>query len=128
VIQLLAISGGPKFDGFSGSSLLALVAAIAALGLWFLLFACRWTRTFPRMPDAGPETSELRDEPPAIVNLLVNRWKVTQSAISATLIDLAARRVLGIDLVAGDEYVVRIRDGDHATEKLTDYERQVSTW
>ncbi|HEX6030349.1 MAG TPA: hypothetical protein VFY90_02885, partial [Tepidiformaceae bacterium] len=125
MIQLLAISGGPRFDGFSGPSLLALVAAIVALGVWFFLFAYRWARTFPRLPDAGPETSELRDEPPAIVNLLVNRWKVTQSAISATLIDLAARRVVGIDLVGGDEYVVRIRDGDHTTEKLTDYERQV---
>jgi Predicted membrane protein (DUF2207) len=125
VVELFAISGGPKFDGFSGVSLLALVAGFVALGLWFLLFAFRWWRTFPRMPDAGPETTDLRDEPPAIVNLLANRWKVTQTAIPATLVDLAARRVLGIDLVGGDSYVVRIRDGDQTKEKLTDYERQV---
>ncbi len=122
---LSGITGGPKFDGFSGLSLVALVGGVVALIAWFILFAYRWWRTFPKMPDAGPETSDLGEEPPAIVNLLANRWKVTQSAIPATLIDLAARRVLAIDLVAGDEYVVRIRDGDQTKEKLTDYERQV---
>ena len=125
LFALTGISGGPKFDGFSGVSLLALVAGFIALAVWFIMFAYRWWRTFPRMPAAGPETTDLGDEPPAIVNLLANRWKVTSTAIPATLVDLAARRVLGIDLIAGDEYVVRIRDGDQTKEKLTDYERQV---
>src|SRR3970040_1086645 len=30
-------------------------------------------------------------EPPAVVNLLANRWRVTEDAVESTLLDLAAR-------------------------------------
>ena len=122
---LLAISGGDSFNGFSGSSLILLVAACLALAVFFVVFATLWVRSYPRLPDAGPATDDLGPEPPAIVNLMANRWKVTSSAIPATLIDLAARRVLGIDQVGHDDYVVRIRDGNQTKETLSDYERQV---
>jgi hypothetical protein len=122
---LFLLAAGEKFDGFHGVSLVALVAAGVVAAVWALLFGLRWAASFPRLPDAGPETSDLGPEPPAVANLLVNRWKVTRTAIPATLLDLAARRVVGIDLVGHDNYVVRLRDGDSTREKLTDYEQQV---
>lgn len=123
--MLLAISAGEKFDGFSGASFLLLVAAFVALAVFVVVFAAMWLRSYPRLPDAGPETDELGPEPPAVVNLMANRWKVTRSAIPATLVDLAARRVVGIDLVGTDEYVVRVRDGKQTKEKLSPYEQRV---
>ena len=80
----------------------------------------------PALPSPGPETSELgrSPEPPAVVNLLVNRCHVTSAAAAATLIDLAARGHLELSEVGPDRYVVRLRrDRD---EPLTDYEEQVS--
>ena len=112
-----------RYEGFTGVSAALLVLAIGALALWGVIFAVRWLATRPKMPDAGPETNELGDEPPAVVNLLVNRWKVTRSAIQATLLDLAARRVLGVEEYAGGNVVVRLRD-EHA-ENLSPYEKQV---
>jgi hypothetical protein len=123
--MLLAISAGEKFDGFEGAPLVLLVAACLALAVFFVVFATMWLRSYPRLPDAGPETDELGPEPPAVVNLMANRWKVTRSAIPATLIDLAARRVVGIDLIAAGEYVVRVRDGKQTKQALTPYESQM---
>ena len=70
-----------------------LVAAVAAV-VWILLVLATRRLSRPRAVRPVPATPRLRDEPPAVVNLLVNRGAVTDDAARATLVDLAARRVL----------------------------------
>lgn len=114
------------FTGFHGISYALLVVGFVSLGLWLVAFGYRWMRTRPDLPSAGPEISEIPSEPesPALVNFLVNNWRGTPTGISATLVDLAARRVLGLDLVGHDGTVVRLRDKP-APGTLTDYEERV---
>jgi hypothetical protein len=118
------ISGGPKFEGFHGLSLALLTLAVLSLGGWLGLAVVRWLATRPRLPDAAPPTNELRDEPPAIVNFLVNRCHVTRLAVAATFLDLAARRFLAVDMLDLDRGVVRLRQ-DADASGLRDFERQV---
>ncbi len=118
---LLADEG---FTGFHGAKLLILIAGGVAAFLWMIVFAWRWIASRPKMPDAGPETQELGTEPPAIANLLVNRWNVTKVAAQATLVDLAARKVVGIDQYGTDHFMVRLRDIP-PDEKISPYEKQV---
>jgi len=40
---------------------------------------------------------DLGEEPPAVVDLLTNDWRVTPDAIPATLLDLAARGFVDLD-------------------------------
>ncbi len=113
------------FTGFHGASLLLLAAGFVALAIWLMAFGYRWLRTRPDLPAAGPERSEIPPQPesPAVVNFLVHNWHATPSGISATLVDLAARRFLGLDLVGLDGTVVRLRDKPVAGA-LTGYEQQ----
>ncbi len=119
----LAIDLGPEFDGFSGISALLLGAAVAAAGIWLIVFAVRWLTSFPRLPDAGPPTNELGPEPPAVANFLVNRWKTTHSAVEATLLDLAARKFLAVEDYVGN-VVVRVHP-ERGEGAVLAFERQV---
>ncbi|HEX2049198.1 MAG TPA: hypothetical protein VHJ34_01035 [Actinomycetota bacterium] len=76
--------------------------ATAAAGAWLALVAVVAAATRARRPDPAPPTMELPgDEPPALVNLLVNGWRSTPAAVPATLLDLAARGHLDVE-PAGD--------------------------
>lgn len=123
---VLFLAAAKQFDGFHGVSYLLLVAGFVALALWAIAFGYRWLRTRPDLPHAGPEISEIPPNPesPAVVNFLVNNWHTTSSGISATLVDLSARRILGLDLVGHDDTVVRLRDAP-AAGSLAGYEEQV---
>lgn len=123
---LLFLAATREFTGFHGISALLLAAGIISLGVWLLAFGFRWLQTRPDLPDAGPEISEIPANPesPGVVNFLVNNWRATPSGISATIVDLAARRILGLDLVGIDGTVVRLRDRP-AKGALTGYEQQV---
>lgn len=104
----------------------ALLALAVAAGLWALLLLVLTTATRPRPVRPGPSTLDLGgDEPPAVVNLLTNGWRMTTDALSATLLDLAARDL--IDLVqTGPEperTICRLRAP--APPDLTPYERRV---
>jgi Predicted membrane protein (DUF2207) C-terminal domain len=103
---------------------IALLVAGAGTGLVFaVVFAVRFAASFPALPEAGPETSELGGEPPAVANLLVNRCHPTRAAAAATVVDLAARRHLELFEAGPGHFVVRIA-GAPGTD-LTGYERQV---
>lgn len=115
-------------NGFEGLALLLLFAAAGAFGLFALVLGALWAASFPRLPDAGPETTDLGPEPPAISNLLVHRFKVTHAAMAATLLDLAARGYVGIDLLGRNNYVIRIRDRGGDSANLTGYEAQIFNW
>ncbi|MFI7080293.1 DUF2207 family protein [Micromonospora sp. NPDC049903] len=71
--------------------LLDLAMGLGALAGWLLLYgAVRWV-TRPAAVSPAPATPDLGAESPAVVNLLVNRWSLTEDAAEATLLDLAAR-------------------------------------
>lgn len=125
LVHFLQATTEQGFDGFDGLELLILQAGIAATAIWLAMLAVLWLASRPRFPDAGPATNELGPEPPAIANLLVNRWAVTRVAMAATLVDLAARRVLGLEDYAGGRHVVRIRANQPEGERFTAYEQQV---
>ena len=95
----------------------------AALAAWLVLFALVATATMPTLPDPGAETTELGPEPPALANLLVNRCKVTSSAVAATLLDLTARRAATIEQIGDGQHLLRLRGNRPAP--ATPYEAQV---
>ena len=101
------------------------IGAGVALGAWLVLLAGFTVATRARTPDAGPEALELPgDEPPAVVAMLTDGWEVGREAVPATLIDLAARRIVAIEGVGGDRFVIRLRP-NASTAGLTFYEQQV---
>jgi hypothetical protein len=110
-------------DQFTGVAWALLVLGGMAAAAWLLLFAILWARSQPRLPDPGPATMQLGPETPAVANLLVGRWRLSYDAVQATLLDLAARGHLGVELYAGENLVIRLRDG--GTGDLTRYEAQV---
>ncbi len=100
------------------------IAAGIALGGWLLVLAVLAIATRARDPDASPPTMELGgDESPAVVNLITNGWAVGQEAVPATLIDLAARKVVTFERVGPERFVVQLRD--RRLPDMTPYERQV---
>jgi hypothetical protein len=114
-----------SYTGFHGASLSLLVAAAVLVIVWLLVFAQRYFATFPRLPDADPPTNDLRDEPPAVVNLLANRWKPTRIAMAATMLDLAARKVFDIQQLDSEHFVIHLERVPADESTLTSYERQV---
>ena len=66
---------------------------------------------------------ELGEEPPAVVDLLTNDWRVTADAIPATLLDLAARDYLDLERYGPGCTVCRVRRT--SGEGLEAYERMV---
>lgn len=100
-------------------------SGIVAVVATFVLCAVMAVRTRPRTPRPGPATMALGPEPPAVVDLLTDRFEVTPDAVPATLLDLAARRWVTIEEPAPGHVMVRIRrhgtgDGDPAP-----FERQL---
>ena len=101
------------------------IAAAVALGAWLVLLAVLAGATRARTPDAGPEALDLPgDEPPAVVAMLTGGWEVGHEAVPATLIDLAARKIVAIEGIGLDRFVVRLRPSA-STAGLTSYEQQV---
>ena len=117
-MPLLALSRGEYALRFG-------IAAGVALAAWLLLLGLFAVATRARTPDPGPEALELPgDEPPAVVAMLTDGWEVGREAVPATLIDLAARRILAIEGVGPERFVVRLRPSA-STAGLTFYEQQV---
>jgi Predicted membrane protein (DUF2207) len=108
----------------SGSTFAFVALATAAL-VWLGLGAALLILFHPRRPREGPATSELRDEPPAVVNLITHQWKVTPSAAAATLLDLADRGYVDIVQVSPEQDVVELRRTGRDARELQPYERQL---
>ncbi|MCL6641180.1 MAG: DUF2207 domain-containing protein, partial [Candidatus Rokubacteria bacterium] len=81
--------------------------------------------TRPRPARAVPATPELGEEPPAVASLLVNDWKVTVDAVEATLLDLAARRILEFRQPADDPRQTTIHIVNEQPTGLNAYEQRV---
>ena len=100
-----------------------IAATAAATAPWLLAVAIVYLKRRPNKPEPGPPTLDLGDEPPAIANLLVHDFRVTRDAVPATLLDLAARRLVEIEEREPGSYVCRLEK--RSDGELTSYERRV---
>lgn len=78
-----------------------------------------------RVPDvkAGPATQDLPPESPALVSLLCDDFELGTEEVPATVLDLAARRILTLEEVQPGKTVCRVREPDAVG--LTAYEQRV---
>src|SRR5437660_1692390 len=106
-------------------TLLALAGTGVLLAGWYALILGYALATRPRDLPAGPPTMDLGAEPPAIVNLLVTRCELNPDAADATLLDLAARRILELHQPDPDPADLLVRVRVPAPDGLTSYERRV---
>jgi hypothetical protein len=85
--------------------LVVAAAGVVGFGLWL-----PWVRHrahHAQQPGrAGPETMELREEPPAVVDLLVHDLELTGDAVAATILDLAWKRQIEIVELSPEENLV----------------------
>ena len=99
------------------------LTAVAASALWLVAGAVVLVSRTPPQPQVGPRTLELGSEPPAVANFLVHGFRVTDDAVPATLIDLAARNLVDIEQRGPGVFYVRLQaPGD---VPLTAYEQRV---
>jgi len=112
---------------------MAWIVAGGAAAVWVVLLLLLTARTEPRDVDAGPPTLDLvGDEPPAVVALIAGDWELPHDAVTATVLDLAARRHVAIEWIAPRTFL-RVRDhgaaagagGGAGAGALMDYEQQV---
>lgn len=82
-------------------------AAAVAFALWLVLSGLVTLATRQRLGDPGPTADRFGSGSLALANLLVNRVAVTPSAVSAVLLDLAARRTLSLDDVGDGRLLIR---------------------
>ncbi|MGN9909394.1 DUF2207 family protein [Phytohabitans sp. LJ34] len=101
------------------------LALLGVAPLGYLVMLGWFVAGRPWLPRPSAATPELGPEPPALVAMMYNRWRVGDTAIVATLLDLAARRFVELDQVGG-ETVFRPRDA--ASGQLTTSERAVLSW
>ncbi len=102
---------------------LALIGLLAGT-LWVAAAALLYAARHPAEPPVGPRTLELGQEPPAVANLLVHDFRGTPEAVPATVIDLAARRVLDLEQRGPGVFYVRLRSKPPEA-RLTPYEKRV---
>ena len=100
-----------------------IAATAAATAPWLLAVAIVYLRRRPEKPEPGPPTLDLGPEPPAVANLLVHDFRVTRDAVPATLLDLAARRLVEIEERGPGSYVCRLEKTSDGA--LTAYEQRV---
>ena len=106
----------------SGEDLL-LLGSVACSGGFYVAAAIVYFLRRPLTPPDMPATSDVGQENPAVANLLANGGTVTPDAVPATLLDLAARRVIQIEEPEPHVYSVRIGGG--AAPNLSAYESSV---
>jgi hypothetical protein len=107
----------------SGRELEIVLLGVAAGALWLAAAAFLYVSRYPAEPPVGPRTLELGPESPAVANFLVHDFRVTDEAVAATLIDLAARRFVEVEQRGVGVFFVRLRPARE--EPLAPYERRV---
>lgn len=119
--MIVAVTSGRVVDASPvvGAVVLA-IAVLAGVGIVWV-----WKSTRPARVQPGPPTAELRDETPAIVDLLTGGFAVDVDAVPATAVDLAARRFYDIESVGGGSVVLRLKARPPDASTLTPYEARV---
>jgi hypothetical protein len=101
--------------------------AVAAIGVaaWFGLLGMMVVATRSPSPRPGmpPDPNRLDVESPALVDLLTGNWKLCEEAAAATVLDLAARRVVVVEEIGPELSLVRLGRGE--PPNLNPYERMV---
>jgi hypothetical protein len=100
------------------------LAGILLLGWYAVLGALALIR-WPKTPEAGPPTNDLRPESPALANLLTNGWLLNEDAMPATLLDLAARGFVKIEDRGDGRMECRVPPRGPETTSLNPYERRI---
>ena len=83
--------------------------AIVGSLLWLAAAAFAYAFRTPPTPQTGVLTLALGPEPPAVANFLVNGFAVTDVAAAATVLDLAARKLVDVEQRGPDVFFVRVR-------------------
>jgi hypothetical protein len=124
---VLAAEGTGLVDGWRDIGPILWLAAGGLAVAWLAVLGLLSAALDPRRVRPGPATLEVQgSEPPAVVNLITTDWDLGHQAIPATLIDLAARRYVEIDLVGERTFVqVRANRADRPGDRLTRYEEMV---
>ncbi len=107
------------------SSSVLTTITVAAAGAWLALYLVVWLRSRPRSVSPDTTQTTLGPEPPAVVNLLTHRWRLTDDAAEATLLDLAARGLLHLHQPDPDPASTLIRLTTTNPGHLLPYERRV---
>ncbi len=95
------------------------IALVAGAGVLWV-----WLSTAPRRVRPGDSTMELRDETPALVDLLTGGFEVEDDAVPATAVDLAGRGFYDLEEYGGD-LMIRLRSKGGPEDDLTRYEARV---
>ena len=118
----LAAEAAPKVEPIAA----VLVVALVYLAGWVAVAGVAYLVHRPVEPDAAPDTQELGPEPPAIANLLTGTFEVSAEAMPATLVDLAARRLVELETLPDGSTVCRLRTSTADRDAdLAPYESQV---
>lgn len=110
-------------DGASFSVPLLVVAAAVGVA-WLLLLAALAAWRQPDHTEPAPATQELPPVPPAVAGLLCDDFELSTELPPATLLDLAARRVVRLEEVAPHKTICRLRRRE-PDEPLAAYEKRV---
>lgn len=116
---------------FAPKPALVALSVVAVLGAAFVLLVV-WRSVRPRRPVISDESTAdaavgefgAGVETPALVDLLTGGFSVEDDAVPATVVDLAARKFLDIEKVAGDNVILRVRRSKD-TSDLTAYEQRI---
>jgi hypothetical protein len=87
-----------------------LLGAAGATALWLVVVGITRAVRQPRQPRPGPATQDLGEESPALAGMLVDDFEPSRHGVPATLLDLAARRAVGIEEIGPDRYQVRLAE------------------
>ncbi|MEV1316978.1 hypothetical protein AB0J14_12935 [Micromonospora arborensis] len=99
---------------------------VASLACWAVVYGITRLASRPAAVTPAPAAVGFPgQEPPAVVNLLTNRWRHTVDAAESTLLDLAARRYLQLRQADPDPRNTTVHLTGHAPDDLNPYERQV---
>lgn len=101
------------------------IALGALLAIWYAAVLAYALVSRPRTLPPGPATAEFGPEPPAVVNLLITRCRLTPEAAEATLLDLAARRIVELHQPGSDPADLLVRLRGPVPDDLAPYERRV---
>ena len=104
---------------------LLLTGSLSCCAAFYVLAAVAYVVRRPITPPVLAPTSDLGTENPAVANLLANGGAVTAEAVPATLLDLAARKIVAIDETEPHVYAVGINQA--RSGGLTPYESRVMT-
>lgn len=104
--------------------ILGIATPVAVLAWFALLGALAVATSSPRVRVLG-SAEGWRSESPAVVELITNHWRLGDAAAAATLLDLAARRWVGIEEIGPELALVRLRRSAPDGPGLAPHERMV---